>query len=547
MIDYKKFERSIGSMKFAVFIISLFTLAMVVGTFIESYYGTDFVSRVIYKTWWFMAIQFFMGLSILFAAFVRLPVKKRLYGFYTIHTGLIVIGIGSFVTYIAGIDGTINLNPMNPSRQVVLNEDVIEITRPEENTRAILPLPYAAFSTDVNVRYKEVEIQNYIPFADKKLTWLPAKDNKDSDNAHSSSYIISNDNVAQDFTLSLHPEAFDFEASLSMGLLSITYLPKTLAPCFSKPSESGLILWDSRSSECFTTEDKGIKVEKTATDKRFFVIKDQGSVYSFLPDLSPWALDQELKPAMNAPIRVFSKNLFLEKAHLFLFGESASFYDKQEKKWVSQKFNEKNEMDLPWMGFTLKLLKHEDDLVPTMVPFATLPIQQNGGLVKGMTRAARVQVRDKEYWLTDDKPVSVLIDGVKTNIYLTKRSFLLPFEFTLTRFKMDKDPGTNRPASYESFVNLYTNGETTPHHVYMNNPLKHDGFTFYQASYSQDPETGAYSSTFSVNLDQGRWIKYLGSLLLVLGCIWHYYLNYRPKKKTRDMLGLEGATGEKNA
>ncbi|RZF20792.1 hypothetical protein DAY19_12460 [Halobacteriovorax vibrionivorans] len=547
-INYKYLERTIGSMKFAVIIIALFSLAMTVGTFVESYYGTDFVGRLIYKTWWFMAIQFFMCLSILFAAFVRLPPKKRLYGFYTIHTGLIVIGIGSFVTYIAGIDGTIHLRPMTPSRQVVLNEDVIEITRPDENTRAVLPLPYTAFDKNIDVKYKDVEIGRYMPFAEKQMEWLPALDeSENSENTHSSSYIISNDNVAQDFTLSLHPEAYDFEASLSMGLLNITYLPKTLAPCISRPGDSGLILWDSRNSKCFTAEDKNIKVEKTSSDKRFFVIKDEGNVYSFLPDLSPWALDSNLKPVMNAPIRVFSMNLFKEKPNLFLFGRQASFWDKYEEKWVSQEFDNNGEMTLPWMGFTLKLIRHEDNLVPTMVPHSTLPIQQNGSLVKGATRAARVKVRDKEYWLTDDKPVTVLIDGVKTNIFLTKRSFMLPFEFTLTRFKMDKDPGTNRPASYESFVNLFTNGNTTPYHVYMNNPLKYDGFTFYQASYSQDPQTGQYSSTLSVNLDQGRWIKYLGSLLLVFGCSWHYYLNYRPKKKNKDLLGLDEETGDLNA
>jgi len=63
----------------------------------------------------------------------------------------------------------------------------------------------------------------------------------------------------------------------------------------------------------------------------------------------------------------------------------------------------------------------------------------------------------------------------------------------------------------------------------MNNPLKHDGFTFYQASYSQDNQ-GNYSSTLSVNVDPGRFWKYLGSLMLVFGSMWHYYLNFRKKK-----------------
>ena len=82
---YNKIEKNIGSLKFAVIIILVFTICMTVGTFVESWYGTDFVNRLIYKTPFFMLVQFFMGLSILFATFRRLPAKKRLYGFYVIH------------------------------------------------------------------------------------------------------------------------------------------------------------------------------------------------------------------------------------------------------------------------------------------------------------------------------------------------------------------------------------------------------------------------------------------------------------------------------
>ena len=68
----------------------------------------------------------------------------------------------------------------------------------------------------------------------------------------------------------------------------------------------------------------------------------------------------------------------------------------------------------------------------------------------------------------------------------------------------------------------------TNHHGFMNSPMKHMGFTFYQASYSQD-NAGNYSSTLAVNVDQGRFLKYLGSLMLVLGGIWHYNINKRKK------------------
>ncbi|EQC48031.1 cytochrome c biogenesis protein ResB [Bacteriovorax sp. Seq25_V] len=536
---YHKIEKTIGGLKFAVVIILIFTIMMIIGTFMESWYGTDYANRLIYKTPLFMLLQFFMFLSILFATLIRLPLKKRLYGFYVIHTGLIIIGIGSFATYIAGIDGTIHLNPMTPTRQIVLNDDVIEIISEEDNKRATLNLPYVAKEKELGIKYNDIEVVSYLPFAEKKLEWVKESVPTASSNTHSSSYNVANPNVAQDFTLSLHPEAYDFKASLTMGLLNITYLPHAMIECFKQNNPSGLIIWDSRTAKCSTPEELKIPIKETSTQKRFFAFREKDTVYSFIPDVSPWALDAELKPISGAPVRVFSKKLFEEKPHLFLFGEQAAFFEKDEKKWVIQEFNDKKKMDLPWMGFELTLLKHSNELVPTYIPVATTPIQSKGALIKGEVRAAKINIRGQTYWVTSERPVSLLIDGKKVDIYMTKKSFLLPFELTLSKFKMDKDPGTNNPASYESFVTLFKNNGTSEHHVYMNNPLKYDGFTFYQASYSQDEQTGQYSSTLSVNVDQGRFLKYLGSLLLVFGATWHYYLNNRKKTKENDILGLK--------
>jgi hypothetical protein len=542
---YNKLERTIGGLKFAVVIIVIFSILMIIGTFMESYFGTDFANRVVYKTPYFIFIQFLMFLSILAATLIRLPIKKRLHGFYVIHAGLIIIGIGSVVTYVAGIDGTIHLNPMSPNREVVLNDDVIEIHAPEAGKRASLKLPYTAFPTDIGAQYEEIKITEFLPYAEKKLTWVTAKEENIS-GAHSSEYLITNPNVTQDFILSLHPEAFDFQSTLAMGLLEITYLPSKMYECFTKENPTKLILWDTKRNECSTIDELGVKIQKTKTGKRFFAFKAGSQVYSFLPDLSPWALDEQLKPIMNASVKVFSKNLFEKKPHLFLFGESLSYYDKENDQWIAKKFDKDNKAELPWMGFELELLRHETNVVPTYVPIKTWPVQKSGRLIKGDLKAVKLIVRDSEYWLTSERPVTLMIDGVKMNIYLTKESHTLPFEFTLTKFKMDTNPGTKTPASYESFVNLFTPSGTTNHHIFMNNPLKHDGFTFYQASYSKDEQTGQYSSTLSVNVDQGRPLKYFGSLLLVLGSWWHFVLNARARRKESDLLGLDEA-GEKDA
>ena len=154
IVNIAKIERSLGGLKFAVTILAIFALAMIVGTFFESYYGTDFANRTVYKTWFFMLIQFGMFISIIFAAFLRLPPKKRLYGFYTIHAGLITVGAGSFITYYAGVDGSILLPPNTPNREVILSDDVIKIRFPDEGRVVSFKLPYTGFGQDIGQSYQ---------------------------------------------------------------------------------------------------------------------------------------------------------------------------------------------------------------------------------------------------------------------------------------------------------------------------------------------------------------------------------------------------------
>ncbi|MCR9204909.1 MAG: cytochrome c biogenesis protein ResB [Halobacteriovoraceae bacterium] len=529
----EKFEKNMGGLKFAVTVLTLFALAMVVGTFFESYFGTDFANRTVYKTWFFMLIQFGMFISISFAAFLRLPPKKRLYGFYTIHSGLITIGAGSFMTYYAGVDGSLLLPPNNPNREVILSEDVLKIRFPDEGRVVSYKLPYTGFATRIGETYEGITLNRYFPFAEKRFHWLnPKRSYTNTDPQHSSQYTLANEMVAQDFTLSLHPESIDFESSLTLGPLNIHYLPRGLANCFGKNNPSKLILWDRKTSECFTPEEKNVSVQKAKTGRRFLVVPHEGELISFFPEVSPWALNEKMEVNKKSQLRIFSKQLFEEKPNLFLFGESSAFYDKDEEKWFSHNLKQGVPLEIPWMGFELVLEDHKEEKVPMLIPEKVYPIQKNNEMVQGGTRAIELLIQDNNYWVTNESPMQLLINGRKAVFYLQKESLTLPFELVLTRFKMDKDPGTSRAASYESFVRLFSEDGPSNHHIYMNNPLKFQGFTFYQASYQEDRQ-GNYSSTLSVNVDPGRPFKYGGSLMLIFGSMWHYWLNYRRKKKKK--------------
>lgn len=529
-IDWDKTERFIGSLKFAVIVISLFTLAMIAGTFIESYYGTDFANRVIYKSFTFMLIQFGMLLSIIFAALLRLPPKKRLIGFYIIHSGLVIIGAGSLITYVAGVDGTITLQPYEPNRVVVLSKDILKITYPDEGKQVTTFLPFNAFKTEINEKYKNITIKEYLPFAEEQFKWSePTNKYLDEAPYQSSKYHFKNAFAAQDFILTNHPEAsVEFQASGSMGPLTYTYYPERLASCFAKDNASKIIFFNTETAECFTPEERNVPIRVVANN-RAVVLPYSGGFLTFFPDHSPFPIQKNLGPNSNSIIRVISKELYEKKPNLILFGKKAAFYVKAENVWKMHDMEVGGKaIVLPWMTAEISLTEHQTKLIPSNIPIATIPIQKDGALIKGGLRAVSLDINGQHFWASNFVPLSLNVQGKNILIEVTQESLTLPFEMALTQFKMDKNPGTDNPASYESFVKLYADGQSVNHHVYMNNPMKKSGFTFYQASYSED--NGQYSSTLAVNVDQGRTMKYLGSLMLVLGAVIHFNLNNKSKK-----------------
>lgn len=537
---WSRVESTIGGLKFAVLLIVLFSLFMVVGTFLESYHGADFAGRVIYKKWPFIGLQILMFLSICFAVFLRMPPRKNLYGFYTIHSGLVIIAMGATLTYIAGIDGNILLHPNEPTRRIILNSDILRLTFPQEGRQVTRQLPYTAFSYRMNDSYEGIRFKKYLPFSKNQIDWKKSLRTPGSDEDalagghHSAHYQIFNEQTSESLILSLHPDAIDFESSQEMGPLTSYLLPRNLAPCFHSDNHQQkdeiLVIWDSYNQQCYIPDAEQLDIQTTSNGSRFFVIPFHRELLTFFPDYSPWPVDQNFEVVENSRLRLFNLNLFEQGAHLFLFGEDLAYFDQGLQQWQQLSFEQHQFVELPWMDFQLQLLNYHRDQYPVIQPQYTRPIHQQGAIVQGNQQALLIEVEGLQYWVTDERPLTLFIRGREVLIEVGKKSLNLPFEIVLTRFHMDHNPGTSSAASYESFVRLFTSEGPKEAHIYMNNPLKYRGFTFYQASYSQNAD-GSYSSTLSANVDQGRPLKYFGSLLVVLGSMWHYRLNKKRKFK----------------
>ncbi len=107
------------------------------------------------------------------------------------------------------------------------------------------------------------------------------------------------------------------------------------------------------------------------------------------------------------------------------------------------------------------------------------------------------------------------------------------FDLKLDKFEVAFEPGTEQATKFVSNVRLSDPAEgikDRPHVISMNNPLSHDGYSFYQMRYSamQDPDTGQrtgqFQSVLQVGIDPGRPIKYAGCVILVLGIFTQFYM-----------------------
>lgn len=180
-----------------------------------------------------------------------------------------------------------------------------------------------------------------------------------------------------------------------------------------------------------------------------------------------------------------------------------------------------------WMGLQFRVLQYlpkasrKVDFIPRETP---TPLT---------TSAVEVNFNGTTQWVGLNSPLRLFGKSQAYVFSYGNTRIPLDFELTLKQFNVGRYQGTMRAASYESIVEVPGQGEVV---ISMNNPLKYKGYTFYQASFEEDENGQPVVSILSVNRDPGRWIKYLGSLLIVLGTailFWFKRLDVLQKRKSQ--------------
>lgn len=146
------------------------------------------------------------------------------------------------------------------------------------------------------------------------------------------------------------------------------------------------------------------------------------------------------------------------------------------------------------------------------------------------TAAVKILFKGKEHWVMLNDMTKLFTDNSVYLLTYGNRRTDIGFKVHLKDFKVARYQGTMRAMTYESLVDVPGVGEYL---ISMNEPLKWNGLTFYQASF-QEEEGKMVASVLSVNHDPGRFLKYLGCLILCLGIIflmWFKHLDFKFAKK----------------
>jgi len=131
-------------------------------------------------------------------------------------------------------------------------------------------------------------------------------------------------------------------------------------------------------------------------------------------------------------------------------------------------------------------------------------------------------------WMTHvfEDPQTVTIDGKPFELQLRFGQTYLPFSIKLNNVSKDDYLGTKMTRNYSSEIVLTDPEKKTEENltIWMNNPLRYRGLTFYQSGYHRDEQSGREFTTLQVVSNTGWMIPYVSCMIVGVGMAYQFVL-----------------------
>ena len=569
MTILKRIHRALSSLGLGVTLLFLIAMILAFATKFESSTSTHLVQAYIYKTGWFDFLLGLFALNLTLATWNLRPWKLRHLGVCTIHTSILVILVGAWLTRHYGFEGSLTMDEGETVDFITMRDMVLTVydpAQPDAPARiyetSLVTSPTQEFMKD------DYEVPGGGSFtADRYYTDAQPKVEVKEDGPHDNPGLHLNFNSSmfkenfwlfprqpgenrRDFNGILrfeageYPDLATWQGSLTTGgsgqlTFSLGGKARTVqlpAPGDSLALGGGLTLALGRVYRNFSMNEQGTPQDMPGPAANAALefhlrgggLDDRYLFFQQMPDFDP-LLGEEAKLARLGGLGwtpLFSDGDLTDKQIRFgIIGASvrAAWLDKG--RLVDQDLPVGGGgLTLPWMGFQLaadQLLKkawRQEDMenvdVKGDMPAIRLRLEKDGVV--------------EQKWLRLGQRKPMMVNGKPWLIGFEQKRMPLGFSLTLKDFVEDKYPGSMMAAGYASFV-LMDDPEQGIQgreiEISMNNTLVHRGFKFFQSSFRKPEQMGGAETTIlSVNNDPGHLVVYVGSVFLVLGLMTVFFL-----------------------
>ncbi len=127
------------------------------------------------------------------------------------------------------------------------------------------------------------------------------------------------------------------------------------------------------------------------------------------------------------------------------------------------------------------------------------------------------------------EPVTVTVDDKPYHLALRFKRTYKPYSLKLEDVRSDKYMGTDTPKDYSSIVRLRMDSpdpalkvDRDDVRIWMNNPLRFNGETFYQSNVGVDPITREETTGLQVVTNTGWMIPYISCMIVAVGMLFQF-------------------------
>ncbi len=574
-----------ASLKLAVALLVLLSIAFGVGTFSESYYGTDAAQMIVYRTPWMAFLLILLALNLLASALDRIPWKKKHIGFLTTHLGIILILSGSVISQAFGIEGQLAIQEGKTGSRMTLSEPLIQIFSVDSDQKWTYFLKRRPFSwrgkEDLSSIDSPLQIFLLSDYPKAKASEIVEPSDSGSPAVHVN---LQGSMASIDQWLFLDDSSRNVS---NLGPATVRFSKEPILQNEKKDEsagEFGTLQFNFESGQTFEIKlnlesvGKMVSIEGTPFKVEITqIFKDALVEGNKLIEGSQASLNQQAFPEKNPAIELVLKGNGLSERHTVFarFPEFPTLHGmkpseahvriayqvpefeqekvKNELRFIWQnkqlpkfqikagkKITESNleigkEIETGWMDFKFNVDQYYPHANAKKL-FSPLPSssQSVDAIPVVQVEFAKAGER-KSVWLEQGEITHIAVGGSDYHVLYGLKTKPLGFQIELQDFMIETDPGTDKPASFKSLVKLKdaSAGIERDQLIQMNQPLKYRGFKVYQSAYQQTPGE-ADISIFTVARDPGNGLKYAGAIIMIAGIGMLFYVKSLSTLKGSD-------------